>query len=139
MSKQTKRTQRKSSKTKKTEISELKQVDGKQDEEKQSLEELLSTREINPFGTTDLQQFEENLSSMNLNDMQRLAVQAGVMPSGNRTAIKNKLKKEFKKYSQSISHSCLSTNKDIVTQETPVVDPDSKQGKSLKKLLNEGF
>jgi hypothetical protein len=130
---------KKISKSSKSKLDTLKQTDGQGKSDSPSLEELLSTREINPFGTTELETLEDNLSSMNLNDLQRLAVQAGVMPSGNRTALKNKLKREFKKYSQSIKHTCLSTNHDIVTQETPVVDPDSEQGKSLKKLLNEGM
>ena len=60
------------------------------------LEELLDVKQTNPFGTSDARIFEENLASMNLTDMQEVAVRAGVFPSGNQTILKQKLLKAFK-------------------------------------------
>ena len=59
------------------------------------LENLLRPNIENPFGTNDQEKFEEDLANMNLTDLQSLAVSAGVFPSGNKTTLKNKLKKEF--------------------------------------------
>ena len=60
------------------------------------LEDLLDVKQTNPFGTSDARIFEENLASMNLTDMQEVAVRAGVFPSGNQTILKQKLLKAFK-------------------------------------------
>lgn len=59
------------------------------------LENLLRPNIENPFGTDNQEKFEEDLANMNLTDLQSLAVSAGVFPSGNKTTLKNKLKKEF--------------------------------------------
>jgi len=59
------------------------------------LENLLRPSIPNPFKTSSESKFEENLANMNLTDLQSLAVSAGVFPSGNKTTLKNKLKKEF--------------------------------------------
>jgi hypothetical protein len=59
------------------------------------LENLLRPSIPNPFKTSNEGKFEEDLANMNLTDLQSLAVSAGVFPSGNKTTLKNKLKKEF--------------------------------------------
>ena len=81
-------------------------VDGKADyadgqetddvQKARDLEEILGVRELNPFKTTNAEDFEKGLSEMSLNDLRTLAVKSGVFPSGNKTSLKNKLKKEFK-------------------------------------------
>lgn len=60
------------------------------------LEEILGVKEINPFKTACAETFEKELSDMSLNDLRSLAVKSGVFPSGNKTSLKNKLRKEFK-------------------------------------------
>ena len=60
------------------------------------LEELLDVKQTNPFGTQDSRIFKENLSEMNLSDMQALAVRAGIFPNGNQTILKQKLLKAFR-------------------------------------------
>ena len=63
-----------------------------------SLEDILNPNMgHNPFKTTKEDQFEKNVSDMSVPEMQSLAVELGVFPSGNKTTLKNKLKKEFKK------------------------------------------
>jgi hypothetical protein len=80
-------------------------IDGKADyadgldKDKQSardLEEILGMKELNPFKTADAEDFDRDLSLMNLNDLRTLAVKSGVFPSGNKSTLKNKLRKEFK-------------------------------------------
>lgn len=76
-------------------------ADGELAEEKEkisSLEDILNPNMgHNPFKTTKEDQFEKNVSDMSVPEMQSLAVELGVFPSGNKTTLKNKLKKEFKK------------------------------------------
>lgn len=90
----------KKAKAKKTELKDIQQTNGKVYERSidqvRKLEDLLDIRTTNPFGTTDSRVFNENLASMNLSDMQEIAVRAGVFPNGNKTALKNKLIKAFK-------------------------------------------
>ena len=80
-------------------------IDGKADyadgldKDKQSardLEEILGMKELNPFKTANAEDFDKDLSSMNLTDLRTLAVKSGVFPSGNKSTLKNKLRKEFK-------------------------------------------
>lgn len=76
-------------------------ADGQLTEEKeklQSLEEILNPNVgHNPFKTNKEDEFEKNVADMSIPEMQSLAVELGVFPSGNKTTLKNKLKKEFKK------------------------------------------
>lgn len=60
------------------------------------LEEILGVKELNPFKTANAEDFDRDLSEMGLNDLRTLAVKSGVFPSGNKTTLKNKLRKEFK-------------------------------------------
>ena len=82
-------------------------VDGKDDyadgrspdqnlERVRDLEEILGVKEVNPFKTTDANKFESDIQEMSLNDLRTLAVKSGVFPSGNKTSLKNKLRKECK-------------------------------------------
>jgi hypothetical protein len=87
-------------KKEKTKLKDLQQTNGKTYEysvdQVRKLEDLLDIKTSNPFGTTDSRVFSENLASMNLSDMQEIAVRAGVFPNGNKTVLKNKLVKAFK-------------------------------------------
>jgi len=94
-----------------------------------NLEQLLSVNTKSPFSTADGSDFEESLSSMSFTDMQELAVRAGVFPSGSKTTLKNKLLKEYK------ARALGQYRKGQVTK--PSVDPNSKKGKDLLRLINE--
>ena len=121
--------------TKKQQLAEMQVADGKggDDLEKiRDLERIMGIHQVNPFRTNTLEVFQENLAGMNLTDMQRLAVKAGLLPSGNKTALKNKLLKEFKARTQGgKGHSIMVTR--------PIVDPDSPEGIKLAKLMKKGF
>jgi len=81
-------------------LEELNQTTGKDYESQVSrareLEEILGIPKISPFRTNDPKVFEKNLEDSNLTDLQSMAVRVGVFPSGNKTTLKNKLKKAFK-------------------------------------------
>jgi hypothetical protein len=123
----------KKTKTKKDALDKMQVMDGKTDlEEIRNLEKLMGVHQINPFKTNNLEIFEENLVSMNLTDMQRLAIKAGLLPSGNRSMLKSKLLKEFKARSHGGKGNSVMVTK-------PIVDPESEQGKRLIELLKKGF
>ena len=77
-------------------------TDGKaaQADEKQrvrDLEDLLNPESKNsPFKAKSEDELEANMGDMTIPELQSLAVELGVFPSGNRTTLKNKLKKEFR-------------------------------------------
>jgi hypothetical protein len=94
------------------------------------LEDLLDVKQTNPFGTGDLRILEENLSSMNLSDMQEVAVRAGIFPNGNKTVLKNKLIKAFKNLGLGVVES-------VVDKGSPVqLDPRNPRHKSIIDYLN---
>lgn len=81
------------------ERSGLQYIDGKSDvdEQKADLETLLNPAGVyNPFKTSCESELEAKITDMSMPELQSLAVEVGVFPSGNRTTLKNKLKKEFK-------------------------------------------
>ena len=68
---------------------------------------------------------------MNLSQMQELAVKASVFPSGNKTSLKNKLKREFKTRFGDSGNTRLNSQ-----SEAPIVDPDSDLAKRIMDILN---
>ena len=87
------------------------------------LEKAVGLSRLNPFKTEDEDEFEEKIASMNLTDMQALAVRAGVFPSGTRPILRNKLKKAFHAAKIGTLSSPLK----------PAVVPDSDVAKSIRK------
>jgi hypothetical protein len=73
-------------------------TDAAEDKSKlRDLESLLNPSALhNPFRVTKSEDLDKKLSDMSLPDLQSLSVEVGVFPSGSKTALKNKLKKEFK-------------------------------------------
>lgn len=62
-------------------------------DEVRKLEEVFNTKKVNPYGTTELEIFEERLKSMTLADLQNIAykvgVEQGLQPAQLRKALKN--------------------------------------------------
>lgn len=89
----------KSSTKKKVSFEGLNQTNGKNYEndvaKARELEEILGIPKISPFKTQDKRVFAEMLKEMNLTDLQAFAVKVGVFPSGNKTVLKNKIKRAF--------------------------------------------
>jgi hypothetical protein len=122
-------------KSKKEKLNKLTQTNGKvyEDEDTKKtrkLEQILDVAVTNPFGTSSVKVFEENLANMNLSEMKEVAVRAGIFPSGNQTMLKNKLKKAFK-----------AANPDqlqvIIDKGPPIeLNPENPKHKQLIDYLN---
>jgi hypothetical protein len=59
------------------------------------LETLLGVDTINPFGTNELDIFEDNMKEMTLADIKKLAERVGVNPHLDKPALRTILRKEF--------------------------------------------
>tara|TARA_B100000085_G_C18559127_1_gene518828 strand:- start:519 stop:974 length:456 start_codon:yes stop_codon:yes gene_type:complete len=124
----------KSTRKKKTEMEystgKFETVDEKQAKAK-SVEDLLSVPN-NPFGTNSFEDLESSLEGMNLRQMQELAVKASIFPSGNKTSLRNKIRREFKvKFGTKDG-----SNRYDTSSESPIVDPKSKLAKEVLDILN---
>ena len=90
---------KKSTAKKKVSLDSLQQTNGKSYEEQvakaRELEDILGIAKINPFKTNDKRVFAEMLQEMNLTDLQAFAVKVGVFPAGNKTVLRNKIKRAF--------------------------------------------
>jgi len=93
------------------------------------LEELLDVKQTNPFGTQDSRILEENLSEMNLSDMQALAVRAGIFPNGNQTILKQKLLKAFR------AEGFGTVNAVIEADNQVILDPSNPKHKEIIDYL----
>ena len=124
-------------------LESLDQANGKIEEKNsiqktKELEAVLGINEVNPFGTSDASVFEDGLAQMNLTDMQRLAVRVGVMPSSNRTTLKNKLKRKFKSQSKNVN-SLSPSGESLFCQEKPLMDLSTPEGQKAAKMMREGL
>jgi hypothetical protein len=95
----------------------------------QKLEEILGVNTINPFGTNDLDIFEEKLGNMTLADMQSLAERVGLNPYHSESRLKKTLVEEFKFKNRNNNRNILPSS------PKPVFDPENpKHAEMLKKL-----
>lgn len=101
-------------------------------DEARNLEDLLGFKETNPFGVSSADEFDSALEELQLTNLQEMAVNAGVFPSGTKATLKNKLRKAFAEYTQG-------GKKKVVQITKPIVDPNSPQGKALLEIMQEGF
>ena len=85
---------------KRPDFESLEQANGKSYDEQvnraKELEKIMGIQKMNPFKTNDPQTFESMLEDINLTDLQAMAVKVGIFPSGNKTVLKNKIKRAFK-------------------------------------------
>ena len=132
--KKTNTNKRKSKPKKSTKLESISRTTGKSYEQTveraKELEQILGIKKMNPFKTSDIRILEENMSSMNLTDLQAFAVKAGVFPSGNTRVLKNKLRKAFK---------ALGGSATIQITERPLVDPTDPKNKAIVDLYKQGF
>lgn len=128
---------RASSKKKTTSVEKLQVADGKHAIAKdigeiKDLEDLLGVKQTNPFRTTNEAILKERMGEMTLSDLQSMAVQVGILPSGNKLNLKTKITKAFK------SHAGAGTGYNIGWQR-PLVDPSSDAAAAILKISQEGF
>lgn len=127
--KTTKKTTTKPSAKKKS----MQYADGKVADSRQNLaktvEELMGVKSRDPFKLASGESFEEAVSTMGLSQLQEIAVEAGVFPSGTKTTLKNKLMKEY----ENRTHGRYGAS----SQSKPIVDPKSQQAKDILRIINE--
>lgn len=96
------------------------------------LEIVLGVSEISPFGTNELEIFEDNLQGLSLADMQKLANKVGVNPFHDRPTLKNILLREFKAYARNSRRNIMPT---AVNSFVP--DPNNPKHQELLKILSD--
>jgi hypothetical protein len=92
----------------------------------ESIESILGNSANNPFEVITDADLQDKMQSLSLIDLQAFAVRAGVFPSGNKVAIKNRLEKAFSSYRKGASQIQLTQH---------MVSPDSRAGKQALKIL----
>jgi len=82
-------------------LKDLEITNGKNFVERQKeLEELLGINKISPFGTYEMEVFEQSLKSSTHSDLQKLAQRVGLNPFLDKSRLKGALIKEFAAYSK---------------------------------------
>ena len=96
------------------------------------LEVILGVQELSPFGTNELDIFEDKIKSMNLTDLMRMAQKAGLNPYQDRPRLKASLVKEFKAYTRN-------NRRNIIPNpiEQPKLDPNNPVHASTIKMLQD--
>lgn len=95
----------------------------------QTVEQLMSVKPKDPFRLASGENFADAASNLSLSELQEIAVQAGVFPSGTKATLKNKLLKEY----ENITHGRYGSSSSSKT----IVDPQSDQAKKILKIINE--
>lgn len=118
------------------EINEMKaagEVDTAEFREKMGkLENVLGVDTINPFGTNEMDIFEDKLKGMTTSDLQNLAYKVGINPYLADGALKNNLRSEFKAYNRN-------NMKNIMPEASNAIrlDPNNPQHAKTIKILGE--
>lgn len=94
------------------------------------LEVLLGVSEISPFGTNELEIFEQNLAEMSLSDMQTLALKIGTNPYYEKPMLKKSLIREFSAYTRNSRRNIMPS-----AVQSFVIDHDNPKHKELLKIL----
>lgn len=114
-------------------VEDLKVVDGKSDKETiQNLEEILGVKNANPFGTHSEEELKSIMNEMTITDLQTFGIKVGILPSGNKMILKNKILKAFKTHEGAGMGYNIGYNR-------PMIDPNSQAAKNILKISQEGF
>jgi hypothetical protein len=95
------------------------------------LEVMLGVSQISPFGTNELEIFEQNLAEMSLSDMQKLALKIGTNPYHEKPILKKSLIREFTAYTRNSRRNIMPS-----AVQSFVIDHNNPKHKQLLKLLN---
>jgi hypothetical protein len=96
------------------------------------LEVMLGIDTINPFGTNELDIFEDHLREITYADMKRLAERVGVNPNYDRSSLKTILIKEFKSLNKNNRRNIIPN-----TVQSVILDPKNPDHAALIKILGE--
>jgi hypothetical protein len=94
------------------------------------LEVVLGVSQISPFGTNELEIFEQNLAEMSLSDMQKLALKIGTNPYHEKPMLKKSLIREFSAYTRNSRRNIMPS-----AVQSFVIDHDNPKHKELLKIL----
>jgi hypothetical protein len=114
-------------------INDLEVTNGKDFIDKQkNLEQMLGVDKISPFGTYELEVFEENLKGATHIDLQKIAQRVGLNPFLDRGRLKGALIKEFKTYTKN-------ARRNLIPQPAKQLklDPNNPDHKKTIKILGE--
>jgi hypothetical protein len=94
------------------------------------MEVVLGVSQISPFGTNELEIFEENMREMSYADLQKVANKIGINPYLEKPLLKKSLIREFTHYTRN-------SRRNIMPQssQTFVFDPNNPEHDKLKKIL----
>jgi hypothetical protein len=101
-------------------------------EKMQKLESILGVSEISPYGTNELDIFEDKLKEMTLSDMQKLASKVGLNPFLDRPTLKKVLIKEFSAYNRNNRRNIMPS-----PVNTFKLDPNNPKHQEVKKILGD--
>lgn len=102
-------------------------------QKQKELEELLGVNEISPFGTYELEVFENNLKGATQLDLRKLAEKVGLNPFLDRGRLKSALVNEFKSYTKN-------ARRNLIPQPHPrqiILDPNNPEHVEAIKILGE--
>ena len=123
-----KTTKKNSKKSKQMQYADGKVTDNRKDVAK-TVEQLMGVKSRDPFHVASGESFEEAVHSMSLSQLQEIAVNASVFPSGTKATLKNKLLKEYENRNTG-RYGSSSTSK-------PIADPNSKRARDILRIINE--
>jgi len=96
------------------------------------LENILGVDKINPFGTNELDVFEEKLKGMTEADLQDLAYKVGLNPYVPGSQLKGVLRQEFKSYNRNNMRNAMPTKTEAIK-----LDPNNPKHKKTLDILGE--
>lgn len=96
------------------------------------LEVILGVDEINPFGTNELDIFEEKLKGLSESGLQDLAYKVGMNPYQSGPVLKGALRNEFKSYNRNNMRNVMPTKTSAIK-----LDPNNPQHAKTIKILGE--
>ena len=96
------------------------------------LEVLLGISQISPFGTNELEIFEQEIKEMSMSELQTLARKVGVNPFFDRLTLKKNLVREFSYYTRNSRRNIIPS---AVNSFVP--DPNNPEHDKLIKILND--
>ena len=114
-------------KTNKKPVKKLSQAHGKVEEyQPTTLDQIWGDDGTSLYGTLDEVVYKDRLDEMNMSDIQSHASRVGIIPIDNRSMLKDRLVKEFRKHASAYK-------KPIDQNEAPDAIPAN-----IKKILSEG-
>tara|TARA_Y100000004_G_scaffold32349_1_gene33899 strand:- start:694 stop:1059 length:366 start_codon:yes stop_codon:yes gene_type:complete len=113
--------------TKKNSLKGMSQTHGKVDKfEPTTLDQIWGDDGTGMYGTLDITSYENRLDDMNMSDMQTHASRVGIIPIDNRSMLRERLVREFRKH--------VSAYK----KPTSAPEENPKISKEIEKILSEG-